>query len=40
MIYTRCCIDTIDTPDDEHLGCSKHVEKWNKHTKEVRQVDC
>ena len=31
VIYTRCCIDTIDSPDDEHEVCSKHVENWNKY---------
>ena len=31
VTYTRCCIDTIDPPDDEHGGCSKHVENWNKY---------
>jgi hypothetical protein len=32
------CIDTIDSPDDEHGLCSKHVEKWNKCIRIVRQV--
>ena len=31
VIYTRWCIDTIDSPDDEHWGYSKRVEKWNKY---------
>ena len=29
VTYTRVRIDTIDSPDDEYLGCSKHVENWN-----------
>jgi len=29
VTYTRCRIDTINSPDDEQ--CSKHVEIWNKH---------
>ena len=31
VTYTRCCIDTIGSPDDEHEVCSKHVENWNKY---------
>ena len=27
---TRCCINTIQPSDDEHI-CSKHVEDYNKH---------
>jgi len=30
VVYTRWCIDTVDSPDDEHWVCSKHVERWNK----------
>ena len=26
--YTRCCIYTVDSPDDEQQGCSKHVEAY------------
>ena len=30
--YTNCCLDRVDTPDDEQQACSKHVEAyyWNK----------
>jgi len=31
VTYTRCCTDTIDSPDDEHEVCSKHVESLNKY---------
>jgi hypothetical protein len=31
MTYTRRCIDTIDSPDDEHAVALKHVDNWNKH---------
>ena len=30
VTYTRDRIDTTDSPDDERLAPSKHVEKWNK----------
>ena len=30
VTYTRCRIDTADSPDDEHGVCSKHVEYRNK----------
>ena len=31
LTYTRDCIDTIDSPDDEHGVCSKRVENWSKY---------
>jgi hypothetical protein len=31
VTYTRCRINTIDSPDDEHRGARKHVENWNKY---------
>jgi hypothetical protein len=36
VTYTRCCIDTIHSPDDG----PKHVKNKNKHTQKkiVRQV--
>jgi hypothetical protein len=34
--YTRSCIDTIDSLDDEH-EVAKHVKDWNKH---VRKKNC
>ena len=36
--YTRCRIDTIDYPDDEHRGCSKHVQNWNNYIQKKRNV--
>jgi len=33
----RCRINTIDSPDDEHRGCSKHVENYNKY---IRKKNC
>jgi hypothetical protein len=36
VTYTRCRIDTINSPDDEQ--CSKHVQIWNKNKKNVHQV--
>ena len=24
-------VNTIDSPNDEHMGSSKHVENWNKY---------
>jgi len=47
VIYTRCCNDTIDSPDAEHwvtwstyilLMMSTGLQKWNKHIKKVRQI--
>ena len=40
VTYARCRIDIIDSPDDEHLVVSKHVECRNKHTRKrtVRRV--
>ena len=29
--YARCRIDKIDSPDDEHMVCSEHVEYRYKH---------
>jgi len=29
VTYTRCCIHTIDSPDDGAHGCPKHVENRN-----------
>jgi len=31
VTYTRCRIDTINSPDDWAHGCPKHVENRNKH---------
>ena len=31
VIYTRCCIDAINSPDDGHMAALKHVENRNKH---------
>ena len=40
MTYTRCRIDTINSPDDGHMAAPKHVKNKNKHTwkRIVRQV--
>ena len=40
VTYTRCRIDTINSPDDGHMAAPKHVENRNKHTwkRIVRQV--
>jgi len=32
VTYTRCRIDTINSPDDGHMAAPKHVENRNKHT--------
>ena len=31
VTYTRCHVDTINCPDDEHMAAPKHVENRNKH---------
>jgi len=30
---TKCCVDTVISPDDGHVVARKHVEERNKHTK-------
>jgi len=39
VTYTRCCIDTIDSPDDEH-GVARNMYKTEIYTQKriVRQV--
>jgi len=32
VTYSRCRIDTINSPDDGHMAAPKHVENRNKHT--------
>jgi len=32
VTYTRCRIDTINSPDDGHMAAPKHVENRNNHT--------
>jgi len=32
VTYTRCRIDTINSPDDGHMAAPKHVENRNKRT--------
>jgi len=32
VTYNRCRIDTINSLDDGHIDCPKHVENRNKHT--------
>jgi len=36
--YTRCRIDTINSPDDGHMAAPKHVENRNKHTLKRKEV--
>ena len=40
VTYARCRIDTIDSPDDEHMIARNNVEYRNKHIRErmLRQV--
>jgi len=37
VTYTRYCINTIVSPDDEHRGAQKHEDNWNKH---IRKKKC
>jgi len=39
VLYNRCCIDTIDSPDDEHwVARNMYRSEINKYTGKVRHV--